>query len=145
MAKLNSSNYNPARPKLTPEMLEGTAAILTVTNAEEIDITDPNRKDGFRKALAVNFEETGEATMWPNATMSQTLIQMLGDDTDEWIGKLVPVEARHVRWGGEVHHKVCIIEAREWKDAFKEAEVAYPYKTFVQSASKAAPKKAKKR
>ena len=141
MAKLNPNNYNPVRPKLTPEMLEGTAAILTITNAEEIDIIDPNRSGGFRKALAVNFEETGEATMWPNATMSQTLIQMLGEDTDEWIGKAVPVESRHVRWGGETHHKVCIIEAREWKDAFKEAGVSYPYKTFVPTASKAKSKK----
>jgi hypothetical protein len=142
MGKLNSQNYNPSRPKLAPDDLEGTAAILTIASAEEIDVQDPNRSEGFRKALVMNFEETEDKALWPNATMTQTLILMLGDDTDEWVGKTIPVEARNVRYNGETHHKVCILEGREWKGAYGEAGVTYPYKSFAPTTKAAAPKKA---
>lgn len=137
MGKLNTGDYDNKRPKLEPSDLEGDAAILTIAHAEEIEVNDPERAAGFRKALVLQFEESEEKAMWPNASQTQTLILMLGDDTDEWIGKVIPVEAKDVRWGGKTHHKVAIMEPRFWEDAFEQAQLKYPYKRFAASSGEA--------
>lgn len=138
---VNSDSYNPNRAKVEPSDLEGTAALLVIVNADEIDINDPSRVEGFRKAVVLQFEEPAGKALWPNATMTQTLIQMLGNDLDEWTGKIVPVEARNVRFGRDTYYKVCVIESREWEAAFKEAGAPYPYQRFAPVEKQAAPKK----
>jgi len=140
---VNSGNYNPNRLKVEPSDLEGTAALLTIINADEIDINDPSRPEGFRKAIVLQFEEPANKALWPNASQTQTLIQMLGNDLDEWVGKVIPVESRHVKFGAQTYHKVCIIEAREWQEAFDSAGADYTYKVF--EAPKPMPKGAPKK
>lgn len=147
---VNSESYNPNRAKVEPSDLEGTAALLVIVNADELDIQDPSRPEGFRKAIVLQFEEPAGKALWPNATQTQTLIQMLGTDLDEWIGKAIPVEAKHVKFGLQTYHKVCVMEPREWKEAFDSMGHDYPYKVFdapKRIAPTATPKKkaAKKR
>lgn len=147
MAKINASDFGPARGKITPNDLEADIALLTISSAEVIDVPDEEAESGVRRSLCLNFEETGDKALWPNKSNIETLAALLGDETDGWLGKVVPVEKAHVPFRGQTYYKVRIMDASEWEDVFKEAGVKYPYKSVKQErviANKASAKDAVK-
>jgi len=48
---VNTDSYNPNRAKVEPSDLEGTAALLVIVNADELDIQDRRVPQGHRLAV----------------------------------------------------------------------------------------------
>lgn len=107
------------RERLSPEHLEGDAALLTITSV------DMFKYDG-QDTMVIKFEETGDAGMFINRTMLDALLEHLGDETDGWIGKVIPVEVRTVKYNSEETTKVYVWEAGKWADAFESAGEPVP-------------------
>lgn len=129
MAKIGS-NYFGERPKLTPDRLEGDAAVLTVASVEAFHASG-------RDQIVVKFEETGDDALWLNKTMLDALLERLGDDTDGWVGERVPVEVRNVEYEGKATDKVYIMDADQWDEVLPPPGV--PSGT-AKSKAKSAPK-----
>lgn len=120
MGKIDSNEYGSAAPKLTPEDID-EAAIATITAVNRIETDDKSTKTGKRKAINLEFQETGDKVLWLNKGMIDTLIEKLGDDTDDWVGKQVPIESFTAVFKGQKFPKVGIMAAEEWDNAFEEA------------------------
>ena len=122
MGKVDPSRYGSAAPKLTPDDIED-AAILTVTAFDEVSVEDEEVEGGKRTSGNLTFEETGDKVLWLNKGMVETLVEQLGDDSDDWIGQKVPVEAYTATFKGKKFPKVRVMPSEEWSKAFKEAGV----------------------
>lgn len=128
MGKVNASDFGSSTPKITPDDLEGDAAVLTVTGFEKVEVDDDDAEGGKRNAATLTFEETEDRVLWLNKGMIEALIERLGDDSDEWVGAKVPVEKYVARYRGQKYDKVRVMPAEEWDRAFKEAGVRVPSK-----------------
>lgn len=128
MAKIGK-DYLGERPKLTPDLLEGNAAVLTIASVETFNFDN-------RDNLVLKFEETGDAALFVNRTMLDALIDGLGDETDEWVGSQVPVEVKTVKnpQNGEDVEKVYVMDFAEWDEAFTAAGVKAKRAKAVKSA-----------
>lgn len=115
MGKIHGSSFGTKRAKLEVSDLTEEVATLTLEDAEEIDIDDPSVAGGVRKALLLSFRET-DKVLWLNRTMVETLITKLGDDTDLWAGKTIPVEKVQTTFKGKVFHKVAVCAADDWDE-----------------------------
>lgn len=110
--KVNKEQFTNRRPKLEQEHLEEDATILTIAEVDVIKLDD-------REAIVLAFEETGDYVLWPNKTGIITLIDKLGDDTDEWIGQKVPVMKVTETYKGESFDKVAVAKLDEWDNIIK--------------------------
>lgn len=116
--KVDLDKYGSKRPKLTPEDLEGDAAVLTVAGFEQFMVKDDV---GERPTAILVFEETGDKALFLNKTMLSALVERLGNDGDKYIGEKVPIEARKVTYQGKTTTKLYVMAAEEWDHAFEEA------------------------
>jgi hypothetical protein len=123
MAKVTPGRFGGSLPRLTPEDLEGDAAILTIAAYEEVEVPDNEDPSGRRFSATLSFEETGDKVLWLNKSMVEALVSRLGDESDDWIGQQVPVEKTTVIYKGQEYHKVRVMPAAEWDEAFREAGV----------------------
>lgn len=121
MGKINTQDFGTSTPKLEQDDLEGDAAILTVTAFEMVEVDDDEMEGGKRKTGTLTFEETGDKVLWLNKGMVETLVEQLGDESDEWVGAKVPVEKYTARYRGQKYAKVRVVPSEEWESAFKEA------------------------
>jgi hypothetical protein len=122
MGKVDPSRFGSAAPKLSPDDIED-AAILTITAFDEVSVDDEEVEGGKRVSANLTFEETGDKVLWLNKGMVETLVEQLGDDSDDWIGSKVPVEAYTATFKGKKFPKVRVMPSEEWTKAFKEAGV----------------------
>lgn len=124
MGKVNRGDFRSNQ--LSSEDIED-AAILTVDAYNE-----GLRADGGGKWGLFRFEETGDKPLFMTGAALDTMIEWYGDETDNWIGKSVPVEA----YDGK-NVTVRIMASEEWERAFKESDVKVPTKA-ARSAPRAA-------
>lgn len=115
MARANRDRLGTRTPKLTPEDLEHDVEVGTIAGYQEDEIDDPEREDGKRLLAKLFFEETGNKALFLNVTMMDDLIEGLGtDETDDWVGQQVPIEARKSRFGTKTYNKVYIVAHEDW-------------------------------
>jgi hypothetical protein len=120
--KVRTEDFGSSRPKLEPNDIE-EAAIVTVAGYEQGEVDDPERDSGKRITGCVWFEETGDKVIWLNKGMMDTLVEKLGDETDHWVGKQIPIERHTATYGNKKFPKVHIIPAEGWDKAFREAGI----------------------
>lgn len=115
MAKVDASEFGKSRPKLLPDDLEGDVAILTIAKFETVDLQDDEAEDGKRRSATLSFEETGDKVLWLNKTQIDALVERLGDESDDWTGKKVPVEKVVNTFGKNKYPKVVVVgDPDEW-------------------------------
>ena len=136
--KVNTGSYGSSTPKLEPDDLESDAALLTITGFESVEVDDDAAPGGKRMAATLTFEETADKVLWLNKGMVEALVQELGEESDAWVGQVIPVEKYVARFRGQKYPKVRVMPSEEWAAAFKDAGAKR--KT---PAAKAAPAKAK--
>lgn len=122
MGKVDPNRFGSSAPKLTPDDIED-AAILTITAYDEAEVEDEESETGKRLSANLTFEETGEKVLWLNKGMVETLVEQLGDDSDDWVGSQIPVESYTAVFKGKKFPKVRVMPSEEWDKAFKEAGV----------------------
>lgn len=83
---------------MTFEDLEGQDLVLTITTAEIVKFKE---KDGYeKKKILLKFKERKEA-MILNLTNRETLVDLYGDDTEDWEGKRITVYPTKVLFEGK--------------------------------------------
>lgn len=123
MAKVNANDYGTKRDKLEVTDLTSDVAVLTLEQAEEIDIDDPSVAGGVRKAMVLSFTET-DKVLWLNRTQVGAMVEALGDDSDLWAGKSIPVQKVQTTFKGKTYHKVAVCPAAEWAGYLKPSKSA---------------------
>lgn len=126
MGKVNPDALGGGGPKVTQDDLENDIAVLTVTEYEELTVKDAEADGGKRISAVLRFEETGDKALWLNAQMVRDLIAWYGDDSDDWIGKAVPVEKYTAKFGSKEFPKVRVMLADEWTAVFDEVGINVP-------------------
>lgn len=93
MANVDPNEYGSGeqRAKLTPEVLG---------NPETVVLTVQEARTGIetgvgRKAALLVFQEHPEHIYWLNKTGISTLVERLGGDDNDWIGRQVPLRRVH--------------------------------------------------
>lgn len=122
---INPDDFGSSTPKLEPDDLEGDAAMLTIDTFETVEVDDDEAEGGKRNAATLTFVETDDKVLWLNKGMVETLCEQLGNDEEQWPGKVVPVEKYIARYRGKKYPKVRVVPSEEWPKAFKEAGVKY--------------------
>lgn len=133
--KVSANDFGKSRPKLEPSDLLEEAAILLLATAEPLEIDDDEADSGKRHSLAVTFEETGEKTLWLNKTQVEAMVAYYGDDTDNWVGKPVPVEKAKVKFANDTYHKVRICAEDDWADVFRAANRKMPRRVDAEAVA----------
>lgn len=127
MAKVDPTKHGSSRPKLSPSDLEEDVAILTIASYEEAEIDDADSPEGKRWIAMLFFEESGEKALYLNKTQIEYLIEGLeSDDSDDWPGKMIPIEVRRGRFRGTPYEKCHIVDPVEWTDYVEPAKPKKP-------------------
>src|SRR4051794_32630138 len=92
MPRLQLKDFGGARPKLMPEDLEESPSLLTIAAVELVEVPDSTAPTGLRKSVILTFKEFPDRVLWLNRGQIETLMHRLSDNTDSWIGEIVPVE-----------------------------------------------------
>ena len=132
MGRVNEGDFSTARPKIEPDDLDGTSAVLECDGYGEEDFDDPSAPGGVRKSAYLTFVEfpaEGDADMgrvcWLNVTSIRAIIQHYGDESDDWIGQLIPVEEVKGTAFKKAYHKVSVVSPPEkWGDFIEGLEPA---------------------
>lgn len=114
MGKVNLDRYSKKRPKVEESDLQGGNFIVAqIVHFEDI----PVDQDGEKKLVpSLRFQEFGDKVLWLNKTQMGYLVERLGDETDRWTGKMVPLVVATVNYGDERFRKVQVAAPEEWDD-----------------------------
>lgn len=120
--KVQKSKYGNAKPKIEQDDLEGgDAAVFTIAAVEEQKVKDD---DGERISLTLITEELGDKLQWLNQTQIGYLLDKLGDETEDWIGKQVPLVKTTTHYAGKPFKKVWVAAPAEWDGIFEQAGIS---------------------
>jgi len=103
--------------KLVPEDLEHDAAIVTISEYGE----QKNTGEGRSLSAVLRYSEAPERLHYLNRTQLEYLVKKLGDDTDKWIGRKVPIHKIEIPFEDTKHLKVYVMEPKDWDQAFTDA------------------------
>lgn len=120
MGKVNAEKFSKRRPKVEVDDLQGGNFIVAhITAYEEVAVD----QDGEKKLVpCLRFQEFGDKNLWLNKTQVQYLVDRLGDESDRWMGKPVPLVKATVNYGDERHIKVMVATPEEWDDLLTAAK-----------------------
>lgn len=121
MARVNKEDFGKQREKLKVEDLEdgADAIVLTIAGFEIVPFED-------RKAPLLRFEESGDKAYFPNQTSMSHLIEVYGDETDDWMGKPLPLVRHKGTFQGKKFENLQVAAPELWPQLFKDAEVPVP-------------------
>lgn len=144
MAIINPKEFSKRRPKLTIEDFEGgDASALTIAEVEMIKTDD---EDGKRTSLVITFSETGEKAYWPNASSIGIIVEEYGKDSDDWIGKPLPLMRHQGTFKGKAYDNLQVAAPEFWQEVIEQSGLTPVRKaravTKVKPVVKAAKKKA---
>lgn len=147
MAKVNADKYGTRSDKLTVDDLEGDAAVLTVDSFGEKTFTDIAGTTRTQKVTPfLTFRETGDKVLWLNSTQVGYLIERLGDDTDDWMGKPIPVERHEYKsFNGEEGVNLWVSPPERWDDLLAQAGFGKSRKSAAKVPAPKSAAKGKKR
>lgn len=143
--RINRENYGGnSLPALKPDALQGqSAAILTITSANEGNIPDFNAPGGNRRVLRMTFEEFPENVYYVNPAGVTACVEEFGEYTEQWIGKRIPLIVRDVL--NPVTHKevpaLHVAPLGEWEGIFDGTGVVTEAPARKGTAKKAAARK----
>jgi hypothetical protein len=117
MSKRSAKDYRRSRERLELADFGGEESmVLTLAAAEDVLFEDEGKP---RKSLVLTFEEFDGKSFFTNETQVTYLIEMLGDDDEDWIGEMIPIE-RHVgKFRGKEFEKLWVAAPERWPTLLK--------------------------
>lgn len=124
--KISAAKYGGLRgTPLAPEDLEGDAAVFTIQEfGEQANSSDKRRQ----LSPVLRYAECPDKLHYLNREQIERIIPKLGDESDNWIGKQVPVAVEDVEGpaqsgnGTQVYKKVYVMKPEKWDAAFRAAK-----------------------
>ena len=122
MGKVDLNRYGGlAGAKMVPEDLDEDIAILTIS-----EFGEQKNPEGISPVL--RFQEAPDRLLYINRTQVEFLVKKLGDDSDNWIGRKIPVEKKEVEYNGKMFLKVYVMEPQDWDKTLRAATAPAPGK-----------------
>lgn len=119
MGKIDPNRYGGVQgTKLTPDDLDGDAAVLTIAEFTE----QRNTGEGRQLSPVLRYVEAPDKLHYLNRLQIERLIAKLGDDSDRWIGKRVPVAVEDIEYDGTTYAKVYVMPPDQWTVTLAEAD-----------------------
>lgn len=135
--KASDPKYGGAsRPKIEQDDIEdGDAVVVTIEDVEEEKVKGDR---GDKVLLVLITREFGDKVHRLNTTQRDYLIEKLGDETDRWIGKRVPLVKQTVEFQKKKYPTVYVAAPEEWDDllAGEEAPPARRPRTVAKAKGK---------
>lgn len=100
------------------DLEEGERTVVTIKTAEEVDFPSGDR------VPVLSFLEL-EQKLTLNKTRIKKLVELLGDDTDEWIGKKIAIYPIDVQFNGKTLPGVAVAKAPAGKQGKLKPEVKF--------------------
>lgn len=100
------------------DLEEGERTIVTIKTAEEVSFPSGDT------VPVISFLEL-EQKLTLNKTRIKKLVELLGDDTDEWIGKRIAIYSIDVQYNGKTMPGVAIAKAPSGKQAKPKPDVKF--------------------
>lgn len=124
MANLKNAGFKKVVPSLKASDLKGAeATVITVKSAEVVPNQNPGR--GQRKnLLEIRSTEWPDRVFRPNQSGVSELISQLGEETDNWHGKKIPlvVEIATNPQTQEVGEVLHVAPSAQWKEVLADAK-----------------------
>ena len=124
----NTDTYTKSPFLKGDDLEEGERTVVTIKTAEEVDFPS-----GDRVPVLSFLELDQKLTL--NKTRVKKLVEMLGDDTDEWIGRKIALYAIDVQYNGKTMPGVAIAAPPKGKQGKPKPEVSFDADDDEDSAS----------
>lgn len=120
MGKVDPREGYTQQPKLTPEDLGGDdATVMTIQKYEQF-----KKKDGEGMVRKLTFEEAPDKIHFLNVTQTEYLVEALGDEWEDWIGKVVPLVLHQGKdLKGKPITNLWVASPESWNEIFRAAGV----------------------
>ena len=116
---VDMDDFGGSRPALKAETIKpANATVITVTDVEKIEVSDPDRDDGKRVSLVLQSEEYPERGFWLNKTGIKTLMERIGPKPSDWIGEQIPLVVVRVNnpRTGDIQPSLQVSSPAEWDE-----------------------------
>lgn len=128
--------YQP-RSKLTAESLDRLARVVVrVLSAGSFD--KPSGRNETRVCYWLSTREPPDYILFLTSGDLREMVERLGDETDDWLGKRVVLELVNRSYQGRPYEKYAVAPATEWDDVLR------PLKAPPPSAKRTAKKTGRK-
>lgn len=97
---LISETFKGSKDWIKAEMLGDEDVHVTISEAW-IDEPRDDAPEGTRKQVILRTKEYGDKKFGLNVTNRKTLVKLLGDDTDKWVGKRITLYTTEVEYQGD--------------------------------------------
>lgn len=74
------------------EIVKGQQIVGTVSSIKLVEMDDQFNPGQKRESIVINFDEFGDNGWWPSKAALKHIMKVLGDETDDWKGKQIPLE-----------------------------------------------------
>ncbi|MCP4899829.1 MAG: hypothetical protein GY906_22915 [bacterium] len=136
--RLDPREFGGGEGKLTPEDIDGDAAILIITEAKQVDF-------GESIGLKIYSEQSPEVPFIVSSKGDvETLISRLGDRMSKWEGQQLPIEVATRVFGKKEFVKLVVVPEADWDDMLAPPKRRAPSRRTAKKAAKK-PKAAKRR
>ncbi len=126
------------REKLTPEALNGAARVaIRILHAGAF------QRNGVGSFTHwISSQTPPDHILFLNGSDLREVVEKLGDETDEWLGKLVVLELVERTYEGRKFPKYAVAPAAEWNDVLRPLEA--PPASAKRKAKRSPPKPRKR-
>lgn len=114
----NTDKYTSSPFLKGDDLEEGERTVVTIKSAEEVEFPS-----GDTVPVLEFIELDQKLTL--NKTRVKKLVELLGDDTDEWIGRKISVYRIDVQYQGKTMPGVAVAAAPKGKQAKVKPEVTF--------------------
>lgn len=119
---IDMDEFGGSRPALKAETIKpATATVITVTDVEKLEVSDPESESGKRVAVVLQSEEYPDRGFWLNKSGIKTLMEQLGAKPAAWMGRQVPLVVVRVNnpRTNSIANSLQVAPVGEWSDVLE--------------------------
>lgn len=125
MPSLRNAGFDKVIPSLKASDLKGADfTVITVKAANVVPNKNQGQRNQRKNLLEIQSNEWPDKRLRPNNSGISELISQLGDDTDSWPGKKIPliVEPANNPQTGEEVEALHVATGAKWKEILADAK-----------------------
>lgn len=116
---VSRGEYTSSRAKLGIDVLgKKNAGVFTISDAEEIELPDEDsdEEDATRMQVVLTFSQFPDEAYYLSRGDTVTLIDLLGEDEQKWIGKKIPLVKRSWVYKKKKGVSLRLADVNDWAD-----------------------------
>lgn len=116
---VSRGEYTSSRAKLDIDVLgKKNAGVFTISDAEEIELPDEDsdEEDATRMQVVLTFSQFPDEAYYLSRGDTVTLIDLLGENEQKWIGKKIPLVKRSWVYKKKKGVSLRLADVNDWAD-----------------------------